>query len=561
MRYFIKTLTDYALCIYLVLILGVMPFYNRAGYSHMGTDKAFFYNTITVYMGRIFLALVLVYLVISLKDLRKLTLRDLRRRLSVTDLFAGAYGLALILSYLLSRYRENALWGANGWYMGFWPQMFLVLTYFFVSRLWAPRKWVLYLALGVSTAVFLLGYLNRFSVDPLNMATSGPLFISTIGNINWYCGYLTSVFFAGAALLWQGMGEKIWKNILLSLYVTLGFGALITQGSASGLVALFAVLLALFCMSATDSGRMLMFWVEMTLLGISCLITGIVCRLAPDRLNYDFDGIGLLISGWFPILLTGVSALVLFWVSRCRKKQIYPQKAAVALSRAALLITVSGILLFAAMVLINSLRPGSLGPLSKYSVFTYSPDWGSNRGATWAAGWTIFAKQNLLHKLIGVGPDAMSAYLANDASRELNSFISENFPSQVLTNAHCEWLNVLINTGLLGLAAFAGMMLTGIRRFLREAGKNKIVCACGFCLLAYTANNLFSFQQTMNVTTLFAIFGMGSAFLLQRETQESPVSAHTSPNGLKAGNKKPAAGNPVIKKRKTSSNRKNNRKR
>ena len=86
MRYFIKTLTDYALCIYLVLILGVMPFYNRAGYSHMGTDKAFFYNTITVYMGRIFLALVLVYLVISLKDLRKLTLRDLRSRLSVADM-------------------------------------------------------------------------------------------------------------------------------------------------------------------------------------------------------------------------------------------------------------------------------------------------------------------------------------------------------------------------------------------------------------------------------------------------------------------------------------------
>ena len=32
-------------------------------------------------------------------------------------------------------------------------------------------------------------------------------------------------------------------------------------------------------------------------------------------------------------------------------------------------------------------------------------------------------------------------------------------------------------------------------------------------LLAYTVNNIFSFQQSMNVSTMFVIFGMGEAFL------------------------------------------------
>ena len=35
-----------------------------------------------------------------------------------------------------------------------------------------------------------------------------------------------------------------------------------------------------------------------------------------------------------------------------------------------------------------------------------------------------------------------------------------------------------------------------------------MVLAAGFCMLAYTVNNMFSFQQTMNVTTMFMILGM-----------------------------------------------------
>ena len=35
----------------------------------------------------------------------------------------GVYGAALVLSYLCSDYKEDALWGAvNGWYMGFMPR-------------------------------------------------------------------------------------------------------------------------------------------------------------------------------------------------------------------------------------------------------------------------------------------------------------------------------------------------------------------------------------------------------------------------------------------------------
>lgn len=513
-----KMVIHCAITIYLVLILGVMPFYNQEGYSHIGTDKAYFFNKYTVNMGKIIVLPVVLYLILLAVQLRGSLWKKLRSHLSVTDLFAAGYALALVLSYYCSAYKDvdlfsfNALWGFTGWYMGFWPEMFLILIYFFVSKLWKPRMWMLYMAFAVSWAVFLLGYLNRFGVNPLNMTFTGSAFISTIGNINWYCGYLVSVFFAGTVFLWQGNAKKPLKNILLALYVIIGFGTLVTNGSDSGLVTLSAVLLVMFCLSVDDNHRMLMFWLEVSLLGIVCVVTWVIRLLAPDSMNYDSRVTDLLSTGWLPIVMTCVSYIILVWVYRSVRKGTYSEKIAKTFATAVALIVTSLIVLLPIMITLNTAWPGILGPLSKYSIFTFSAEWGSNRGATWSIGWKCFAEQNILHKLTGIGPDCMGAYLYNGASQELSALTKEIFGGSQLTNAHCEWLTILVNIGILGLISFGGMILTGIWRFLRGAGHNIVTCACGFCLFAYTVNNIFSFQQSMSVATIFAIFGIGGAF-------------------------------------------------
>lgn len=513
-----KMVIDCAICIYLVLILGIMPFYNRAGYSRIGTDKAYFFNKYTVSMGKIIVVPVLLYLILLAIQLRGSFWKKLRSHLSVTDLFAAGYALALVLSYFCSAYKEddllgfNALWGFTGWYMGFWPQMFLILIYFFVSKLWKPRMWMLYIALTVSGAVFLLGYLNRFGVNPLNMTFTSSAFISTIGNINWYCGYMVSVFFTGTVFLWQGNAKKLWRNILLALYMTVGFGTLVTHGSDSGFVALSAVLLVMLCLSVGDNHRILMFWLEVCLLGAACVITWIIRLLAPDSMNYDSKISNLLTTGWLPLFMTFVSCIILAWVYRSIRKGTYSVKITKTFATAAVLFVTVILVLLPILITLNTIRSGILGPLSKYSIFTFSAEWGSHRGATWSIGWRCFAEQNILHKFTGIGPDCMGAYLYNGASQELNAFVKEIFGNSQLTNAHCEWLTILVNTGILGLVSFGGMILTGIWRFLRGTGQNIVTYACGFCLLAYTMNNIFSFQQSMSVATMFAIFGIGGAF-------------------------------------------------
>ena len=509
LRRFLKTVIDYGICAYLAVILGVMPLFYRDGYSHIGSDKAFFFDSAIKYAGRILLPVVGLYLLIVIFTLRKDLWKEIKRRIYVTDVFAAVYGLSAVISWLCSDYRREALWGADGWYMGLLPQLALVLCYLLVSKLWTPRKWILYLGLAVSGIVFLLGYLNKIGIDPLKMGRIADSFISTIGNINWYCGYQVSVFFAGIGLFWQSEEKWSWRKALLTIYLLLGFGSLLIQGSDSGLLTLSALFLVLFVLSASNSRRFLAFWQEMALLGGACMVTFVVHKLVPAA------GMGaavLLVTGWRPFFVTGVSVLAWIWTDQSVRQGRYPQKKLSAAAKVLTWLTALTVSAAAFILVVNTGFSGTISPLSGNPLFTFNDHWGSNRGATWKAGWMCFMEQNFLHKLVGIGPDAMSLYEYGAGSEQLRLLLQENFGARVLTNAHNEWLTVLIDIGILGAAAFAGMMLTGIKSFLKE-GRNVITRSCGLCLLAYTVNNMFSFQQSMNTAAMFAVFGIGGAFL------------------------------------------------
>ncbi len=532
----LRLLLDFVISVYLVLMVAGMPLYFRDGYAYIATDKADFCARINISVLRLELPLLALYLASALavflqrKQWRPARadwlaqLGEIWKRVSLPDIFMGLYGVALIISYRCSDYRVNSLWGAaNGWYMGFMPQLMLVAAYFLIAKCWKPRKAFLYLMYLVSAAVFLLGYLNRFGFYPIQMRLSSPGFISTIGNINWYCGYAVTVLFAGVALAWGS--KKGWQRILLYGYVFLGFGTLITQGSVSGIVALGAAMLALFAVSAGNGGKMCRFWAVASLLSAACLCTGLIRTVMPDRMNFNDKIINLLTTGCTPLIMTIVSLLLcgLFYI--LEKKEAYPKKSMKILAGIVVTIVSGAALASVIMIVINTKHPGSLGRLSEYPVFTFSEDWGSNRGTTWKAGVMCFLEQDFLHKLTGVGPDAMSAYIYRDGSEGLQGLLGRMFGNSTqLTNAHNEWLTILVDTGILGLISFGGTVVTAIGTFFkkaRETGQTvpdgedagSVYCACGLSLLAYTVNNMFSFQQTVSLTSMVMILGMGMAFL------------------------------------------------
>lgn len=541
-RAFTRTAADELICFYLLLMLAVFPLYSQEGYAHIGTDKAYFFCRVNICAGCVFAVIMGIRIIAESaaflrrkrrrqteekgtgkKRCARALGREKRKRLitadfTSTDFLALLYAGALLVSYACSAYRENAFWGARGWYMGLVPQLMLTAIYFLISRLWRPRKWMIPPMLAVSAAVFLLGCLNRFGIYPIKMQYSSPTFISTVGNINWFCGYAVTTGLFGAGLRWLKEELKPVQKVFLTLHAAAGFTALVLQGSESGLAALAVIFLVMFLLSVEDERRMSVFWKEMILFGCCCLLIFAVRLSAPGRMNYIDAVSGALTFGWLPTIMTIVSVSALALTERSRRKGRFPKK---GFRRAAVLAAggcIAAIVLFFVLALVNTARPGSIGLFSKYGIFTLDEKWGSSRGITWSVGWKCFAEQDFLHKMTGVGPDCMPEYLYGDASPDLQATVKERFDYARLTNAHNEWLTVLVNTGLLGAVSFAGMMVSGIWRLLRRGGKNPLAAACGLCLLGYTINNIFSFQQAMSVGTAFVIFGMGTAFLRAEQT-------------------------------------------
>ena len=214
--------------------------------------------------------------------------------------------------------------------------------------------------------------------------------------------------------------------------------------------------------------------------------------------------------------MTLVSVAYYLWIKRSNQKKCYPQKLFAVVAKVVGVGAVSVVAIFLLLLVVNTATDGiiyKLTGMSENNILTFSADWGSGRGATFLAGFLCFSEQDLIHKLFGVGPDCMAKYLYTDASQELLGVVTETFPNQRLTNAHNEWLTILVNIGLPGCICYAGMMLTAIIRFLKNHEKSVIATACGFCVLAYTVNNMVSFQQTMSLATVFVVFGIGQNYL------------------------------------------------
>lgn len=503
-----------------IMILAVMPFYFRKGYTHIGTDKSYFFRTGSVKLGMLILpvsaAWIICCIVIAFLHRQKALLKEWTGKLCSTDFFVFFYGVSVILSYLCSNYKETALWGTKGWFMGLVPQLTLVMLYFLISRFQIGAKWLLVLGMSASVPVFALGYLNRFDVWPLAMEKSGlPNYISTIGNINWYCAYVVAVFFVGVGLLWLDRGEKLWITLLLCGYVFTGFATLITQGSDSGIFALAVVLLALFIMSAKDGDalRIERFWLIILLLGASGLVTMEIRFLAPERINLTSGFGNLMTYSPLPVILFLAAAGILL----AGKYGRLPLKILLRGMRLLAKISCIGIpailALLAAMIALNTVRPGSLGPLSDIGVFNFNNRWGSSRGATWSVGVRCFAGQDILHKLTGVGPDCMADFLYSGSDGPLLETVQRAFENRRLTNAHCELLTILVNMGLIGMISYAGVFIGIIKRFLSGREQSVYAAACGLCALAYFANGLWSFQQSMGVAAIFVIMGLGESFL------------------------------------------------
>ena len=528
---------------YFLVMAVIYPFYAPGGYTRIGEVKYEFFRNVSLVTLAVMAGIIL--LSIAVRRDREWIIRNYRR-MSVTDWFAYGYFVVVMLSYLCSVYKEDALWGVEGWRMGAMTQMILVFLYFAFSRYYHCGMGWTGIWLLAAACVFVLGICNRYSVYPIAMDGQTETFISTLGNINWFCGYWSVTAPIGIALYW--CSDKIWVRIPAAIYSAIAMLSGVTQGSSSAYLVFGVLVLMLFLLSLGSSKRIYRFLELCIMFALSCLVGKFMLSLPNLQYNYMPDGEDrmshftvALISGsaaWRILLCALICYAFLELLKRYdffhienymekhnRIKRIITVAAVAAVCVAAVVILmtggemVGGIMAGRATSSDEMLQAedGSDGSIGYRQVF--DEDWGNGRGAAFNCGINAYRSMDTLHKIVGIGPDCFADYVYDIP--ELADRLADRFVNLRLTNAHNELLTLLVDTGVFGAACYVGIFLSAFVRYMRMAHKQPLLYLCAVSILAYIMHNMVSFQQVLNVPYIFIMIGIGER--LYRSTAEGTL--------------------------------------
>ena len=509
---------------YFIVIAVIYPFYAPGGYVRIGEVKYTFFRNVTLVTIAVMILLILIWL---LQKHSKGKLVELYQRMSVSDWFAYGYLVVIMLSYLGSFYKTDALWGVEGWHMGIASQMMFAILYFLISRFFVCNlKW-LFIWLAAAGGVFVLGILNRYSVYPIRMKGQTETFISTLGNINWFCGYWAVIAPLGIALYWCADRKSV--RIFARVFSGIAMLAGITQGSSSAYLVYLAIFGVLLIFSVQSNEKLFRFLELGMIFADSCMIGRIMRYMPGLRYNYgnNIYPTGshitdlLLDKNTALWLLAGMAVCygLLYAVQKYRGFQIGEHRTFQRYCRAALvfLYVVMTVIFLRNSDMLNCNKEVDETAAYKNGGVIFRDDWGNSRGAAWNCGIGAYRSMDMVHKTVGIGPDCFADYVYEIP--ELAERLVDQFGNERLTNAHNEWLTVLVNTGWLGVFCYAGIFITVWIRCARRAKGQPLLYVCAISILAYTVHNMVSFQQILSTPYIFIVLGMGEGLLRRTETE------------------------------------------
>ena len=449
----------------------------------------------------------------------------IRNNLSPLDLAVLCYLAAAAVSWACSNYRQAAWIGAEGWFMGLRTQLLLATAYFCLSRSYLAKKILLAGHIFGSGAACLFGVLHRFLVDPLGMyegiSESYYLeFLSTVGQATWFSSYVCTVLVIGIAFFF--LAKKTYVRVLWGMYCMLGFATVVTQNSDSAFLAMGALFLGLFCAACRRMDWMERYLETMILMLGSFKIVGILQQVFAKR-AIQLDGISVFFAQstetWLALLAVAVLYMT-FLGYRMKHENLQTFPFGRGLSGTAIVLGVLAAAGYGLTVWANT--TGKLPVQMQHQYLLFDEAWGNYRGLIWKVAALMFSQMNVLQKWIGAGPDCFQEYCYRDPvwSDMLNSVFGNG---QVVTNAHNEFLNVLICLGMLGLLAFLAILATAAGRFLGafccKRDFDPLVLAGGLAVLTYCAHNFFCYQQVCCTPYLFLILAMAENRMRSKKWQ------------------------------------------
>lgn len=425
----------------------------------------------------------------------------------------GAVVVSGVVSTVLSLSPQASFWGLGGYYGGCMMVLFTAAVYL-AARAFAPQKILNGLAfcLGITTALVTVLYvLNIFNIDLIGTYADTAVveraqFFSTLGQKNFCSGFmafaLPLVFYAFLAA--RGVRHTVLYGIP-AFFGGLALAVVDAEGLALGIGAAVLVLLCQKDFTTRTLRRV-------AVIGTFFFFNAGWMQYMRTHV-YTQGGKPMLAAlghvGWTGFFVCLAVWAVLYFGLRGREIPLYKAGRAVA-----------GVMLLGAVVLalLANFWPGfpSLGRLD--DVLIFNDDWGTYRGIAWRITAETWLAQPLWRKLFGVGPGMMHTAVAAWAGADITARMKTFYA------AHNEYLELLLTTGVAGLAAW----LWFVAVHLRKAAKNWLrpgVAPVTLALVSYLAHAVISIRVSMIFPEIMLLFALLQVFCLPPEEEAQPEPA------------------------------------
>ena len=513
-----KKISFYLISLYVFIMFCVYPLYYEDGYYNMATAKCRFFLGLSIIA---FLVILMTMVLEQAMQKKRVHIAIAWKSISITEKLLYAYILMLLLSFACSDFKKNVLWGATDWYMGTIPLLLMVFFSLLLMYFWQEEKWLMIEFLVVSALVFLLGICNRFSIYPITIQPQDAGFLATLGNINWFCGYMSVVSPIGIGLFVFTKEEEYrykWQKWLLFIYVMIVFVMGFCQGSSGVFLWNGALFLSLFgiLLKSTDGIKK---WLSLfAMWGMSGQLVRILRILFPKQYNYDASSL----VDTNITLIIAVIAICLYIaidLGLCKSKSQVVELASELFRKGVCRNLYMALIITVLLWLVVSIYNTKIGIsfLKENPLFLFNESWGNGRGMIFKTSFEMFEQMSLVQKLFGVGADGFSAFAYG--TPEIQSSLYSYFGESILTNAHCEILTNLINLGIIGTAVYIGVFVTFVIRCLKRGKEYAYAYIPALCVICYFANNIISFAQVLSIPYLFLILGCGESVLKRKEVE------------------------------------------
>lgn len=492
----------------LLLAVGVgLPLFYHDGYVQISSWKyLYFQNTMKLALW-CKLPVLVMYGIFAV-DKEVLNFKKWKESLGSTRPLTKAlilFTVLLTVSYAFAVDRKEALWGTDGWFMGYGTYLCFIACALMIGYFFPYKRLGMGIVAGAGFLVIFWGICNRFSIYPVQMTLSSPEFISSMGNVNWMCGYLSLIvplivgIYFGAGTNWQ-------KNLIL-LPTALSMGFLVIEGSESAFLILVALFMGLFFLAGLDQGLQIRFYEVLVLFFGSTQFFRLWDVVAPEALN-KIEPMGQILLGNIGTIGLFLSVLLLIWKPHWGK----------VFRLMALTLLCVGIALVFSLMVINTSYGGTL--FGKGLLY-FSDDWGSGRGRIYYDGILVFQHMPFFRKLIGVGPDCFASFAYSQ--EVISNLFHQQFWEARLTNAHNESITQMVNIGVLGMASFWYLLWSAAKTAKKkasgiiqtqsqeESSDTRVYYGLTLAILCYFVHNMVSFAQIESVPILFLLMGLSFA--------------------------------------------------